>query len=172
MTNRSEYRRETARPRERRAVSMSTAPLIIAGQQGQPRYRLGSARLAQRWCAWHGVSKRREAVVTEFHQPLSTRIRSFVSTRNFRRRGRRFCRKIPGRCLGGRSAVEFRGLSSRGFHRSGVDNVISVSPKIGSHALRIEIAIDPPNSFSPSAGPLSWRPTISVSVVSTCRQRW
>jgi hypothetical protein len=40
-------------------------------------------------------------------------------------------------------------LSSLRKDRTGVDNTIWVSPRMGSHAPRIKIAIDPPDALTP-----------------------
>jgi hypothetical protein len=45
--------------------------------------------------------------------------------------------------------AEDEDLSSLRKDRTGVDNTIWVSPKMGSHAPRIKIAIDPPDALTP-----------------------
>jgi hypothetical protein len=46
-------------------------------------------------------------------------------------------------------ASEDEDLSSLRKDRTGIDNTIWVSPKMGSHAPRIKIAIDPPDALTP-----------------------
>jgi hypothetical protein len=46
-------------------------------------------------------------------------------------------------------ANEDEDLSSLRKDRTGVDNTIWVSPRMGSHAARIKIAIDPPDALTP-----------------------